>query len=93
MGFLLLAFRLLLSKHRRPVVGRRQLNVNNMDLTPSPNLLFDEIEKAAPEVFDLLLGLLDEGRLTDSLGRVTNFCSAFILFTSNLGATAQDSPG
>jgi len=56
-------------------------------------LLFDEIEKAAPEVFDLLLGLLDEGRLTDPLGRVTNFCSAFILFTSNLGATAQDSPG
>ena len=56
-------------------------------------LLLDEIEKAAPEVFDLFLGLLDEGRLTDSLGRVTNFRSAFILFTSNLGATAQDSPG
>jgi ATP-dependent Clp protease ATP-binding subunit ClpC len=55
--------------------------------------LFDEIEKAAPEVFDVLLAVLDEGRLTDSLGRVTNFRSAFILFISNLGATAQDSPG
>jgi ATP-dependent Clp protease ATP-binding subunit ClpC len=52
-------------------------------------LLFDEIEKAAPEVFDVLLGLLDEGRLTDQFGRVTNFRSAIIVMTSNLGA---DSP-
>jgi ATP-dependent Clp protease ATP-binding subunit ClpC len=49
-------------------------------------LLFDEIEKAAPEIFDLLLALLDEGRLTDSLGRVADFSNAVILLTSNLGA-------
>jgi len=49
-------------------------------------VLFDEIEKAAPEVFDLLLAMLDEGRLTDALGRVTDFTQTVILLTSNLGA-------
>lgn len=49
-------------------------------------LLFDEIEKAAPEFFDLLLAVLDEGRLTDSLGRVADFTNCVILLTSNLGA-------
>jgi hypothetical protein len=48
-------------------------------------VLFDEIEKAAPEVFDLLLGVLDEGRLSDALGRVADFTSTVILLTSNLG--------
>jgi ATP-dependent Clp protease ATP-binding subunit ClpC len=56
-------------------------------------LLFDEIEKAAPEVFDVLLGLLDEGRLTDRFGRVTWFRSAIIIMTSNLGATARTTTG
>jgi ATP-dependent Clp protease ATP-binding subunit ClpC len=56
-------------------------------------LLFDEIEKAAPEVFDVLLGLLDEGRLTDRYGRVTNFRSAIIVLTSNLGATSTGALG
>jgi len=56
-------------------------------------LLLDEIEKAAPEVFDVLLGLLDEGRLTDRFGRVTNFRSAIIVLTSNLGSTAQGQAG
>ena len=56
-------------------------------------LLFDEIEKAAPEVFDVLLGLLDEGRLTDRFGRVTNFRSAIIILTSNLGASATGTAG
>jgi ATP-dependent Clp protease ATP-binding subunit ClpC len=51
-------------------------------------VLFDEIEKAAPEVFDVLLGSLDEGRLTDRFGRVTSFRSAIIVLTSNLGAQA-----
>lgn len=60
---------------------------------PFSVLLFDEIEKAAPEVFDVLLGLLDEGRLTDRFGRVTNFRSAIIIMTSNLGATAQGALG
>ena len=49
-------------------------------------LLFDEIEKAAPEVFDVLLAVLDEGRLTDALGRVADFTHAIIILTSNLGA-------
>jgi ATP-dependent Clp protease ATP-binding subunit ClpA len=52
---------------------------------PFSVLLFDEIEKAAPEVFDLLLAVLDEGRLTDALGRVADFTNSVILLTSNLG--------
>ncbi len=56
-------------------------------------VLFDEIEKAAPEVFDVLLSLLDEGRLTDRFGRVTWFRSAIIIMTSNLGAKATGSAG
>lgn len=56
-------------------------------------LLFDEIEKAAPEVFDVLLGLLDEGRLTDRFGRVTNFRSSIIILTSNLGSNITGSAG
>jgi ATP-dependent Clp protease ATP-binding subunit ClpC len=56
-------------------------------------MLFDEFEKAAPEVFDVLLGLLDEGRLTDQFGRVTWFRSAIIIMTSNLGASASGAAG
>jgi len=56
-------------------------------------LLFDEIEKAAPEVFDVLLGLLDEGRLTDRFGRVTWFRSSIIIMTSNLGAAGRTTSG
>jgi ATP-dependent Clp protease ATP-binding subunit ClpC len=51
---------------------------------PFSVVLFDEIEKAAPEVFDMLLAVLDEGRLTDSLGRVADFTQCVILLTSNL---------
>src|SRR6266545_564239 len=53
---------------------------------PFSVVLFDEIEKAAPEVFDLLLAVLDEARLADALGRVADFTQAVILLTSNLGA-------
>jgi ATP-dependent Clp protease ATP-binding subunit ClpC len=56
-------------------------------------VLFDEIEKAHPEVFDLLLGVLGEGRLTDELGRLVDFRGALIVMTSNLGAGAAASPG
>ncbi len=49
-------------------------------------VLLDEIEKAAPEVFDVFLNVFDEGRLTDRLGRETVFRSAVIVVTSNLGA-------
>ena len=49
-------------------------------------LLLDEIEKAAADVFDTLMGVFDEGRLTDQYGRVTNFRSTIIVMTSNLGS-------
>lgn len=52
---------------------------------PFSVLLFDEIEKAAPEVFDQLLAVLDEGRLSDALGRTADFTNTVILLTSNLG--------
>lgn len=49
-------------------------------------LLFDELEKAHPLFNDLLLQILGEGRLTDSQGKVVNFCSSIIIMTSNIGA-------
>ena len=62
-------------------------------LQPFSVVLFDEIEKAAPEIFDILLGVLDEGRLTDRYGRITNFRNAIIVLTSNLGATSVGALG
>jgi len=53
---------------------------------PYSIVLFDEIEKAHPEVFNLLLQVLDEGRLTDSQGRVIDFRNTAIIMTSNLGS-------
>ncbi len=50
-------------------------------------LLFDEIEKAHPDVHDLLLQVLGEGRLTDSVGRTVDFTNTIIIMTSNLGAS------
>jgi len=52
---------------------------------PYSVILFDEIEKAHPEIFNILLQILDDGRLTDSKGRVVNFKNAIIIMTSNLG--------
>jgi len=49
-------------------------------------ILFDEIEKAHPEVFNVLLQLLDDGRLTDSQGRTVNFKDTVVIMTSNLGS-------
>lgn len=60
---------------------------------PFTVVLFDEIEKASPEVFDVLLGVFDEGRLTDPYGRVTDFRSTLIIMTSNIGADRQESFG
>lgn len=54
---------------------------------PFSVLLFDEIEKAHPIFFDLLLQMLSEGRLSDSQGKLVNFCSTIIIMTSNIGAT------
>ncbi len=53
---------------------------------PYSVILFDEIEKAHPEVFNILLQVLDNGRLTDSKGHVVNFRNSVIIMTSNIGA-------
>ncbi|QOG10780.1 MULTISPECIES: AAA family ATPase [Leuconostoc] len=56
--------------------------------TPYAVLLLDEIEKADPEVMDLLLQVLDDGRLSDEYGRVINFKDLIVVMTTNSGATA-----
>lgn len=53
---------------------------------PYSIVLFDEIEKAHPEVFNVLLQILDDGRLTDNQGRTVNFTNTIIIMTSNLGS-------
>lgn len=53
---------------------------------PYSVILFDEIEKAHPEVFNVLLQLLDDGRLTDAKGRVVNFKNTVVIMTSNIGS-------
>jgi ATP-dependent Clp protease ATP-binding subunit ClpB len=53
---------------------------------PYAVILFDEVEKAHPEVFNILLQVLDEGRLTDSKGRVVNFKNTILIMTSNIGS-------
>ncbi len=57
---------------------------------PYSVVLFDEIEKAHPEVFNILLQVLDNGRLTDSKGRTVNFKNTIIILTSNIGAQYID---
>ena len=63
---------------------------------PYSVVLFDEIEKAHPDVFNLLLQILDDGRLTDSKGRVVDFKNTVLIMTSNLGSreiqTAAENP-
>lgn len=60
---------------------------------PFSVILLDEIEKAAPEVFDVFLSLFDEGRLTDRFGRCSHFCNSVIILTSNLGAGSAPAIG
>ena len=55
---------------------------------PYSVVLFDEIEKAHPDVFNILLQILDDGRITDSLGKTVDFKNTIIILTSNLGADA-----
>jgi ATP-dependent Clp protease ATP-binding subunit ClpC len=57
---------------------------------PYSVILFDEIEKAHPDVFNLLLQILDDGRLTDSRGRAVNFKNTVIIMTSNIGARSLE---
>lgn len=54
---------------------------------PYSVVLFDEIEKAHPDIFNILLQVLDDGRLTDSKGRVVNFKNTIIIMTSNMGSS------
>ncbi|WP_239014176.1 AAA family ATPase [Archangium violaceum] len=60
---------------------------------PMSLVLFDELEKAHPDVFDLLLGILGEGRLTDSLGRLVDFRMTVVCMTSNLGVEPSEPAG
>ncbi len=62
------------------------LLVNKIRQRPYSVVLFDEIEKAHPSVFDIFLQILDEGKLHDRLGREGDFSNAMILFTSNIGS-------
>ena len=54
---------------------------------PYSVILLDEIEKAHPDVFNILLQLLDDGRLTDNKGRTVNFNNTIIIMTSNIGSS------
>ncbi|AHI52523.1 AAA family ATPase [Spiroplasma culicicola] len=58
---------------------------------PFSVILFDEIEKASPKIFDKFLQILEDGRLTDNTGQTVSFSESFIIFTSNIGA-AEVSP-
>jgi ATP-dependent Clp protease ATP-binding subunit ClpC len=60
---------------------------------PYSVVLFDEIEKANPEIFNILLQIMEEGRLTDAQGRVVDFKNTIIIMTSNLGARMITSQG
>lgn len=60
---------------------------------PYSVVLLDEIEKAHPDIFNILLQVLDEGRLTDSNGRVVNFRNTIVIMTSNVGSRELDEYG
>ncbi|MEB3245182.1 MAG: ATP-dependent Clp protease ATP-binding subunit [Vampirovibrionales bacterium] len=59
---------------------------------PYSVLLFDEVEKAHPDVFNVMLQILDDGRLTDSKGRTVDFKNTIIIMTSNVGARGIENP-
>jgi ATP-dependent Clp protease ATP-binding subunit ClpC len=69
-----------------PPHGEPSAFIRRLRQQPFCVVLLDEIEKASPEIFDLLLGVCDEGRLTDRYGRTTTFRSSVLIMTSNLGA-------
>ncbi len=59
---------------------------------PYSVVLFDEVEKAHPRILDILLQIMEEGRLTDGLGRLANFAETVVLLTSNIGASYLNDP-
>lgn len=56
-------------------------------------VLFDEVEKAHPEVMNVLLSILDDGRVTDGKGRTVSFANTIIILTSNLGSDSSSQVG
>src|SRR3954454_17765291 len=70
------------------VVGERRQVDFEMELPRKPYsvVLFDQIEKAHPDVFNTLLQVLDDGRITDAQGRTVNFRNTVIIMTSNIGS-------
>lgn len=64
-----------------------------MKKNPFCILLFDEIEKAHPSIFDKFLQILEDGRLTDGQGHTVYFSETIIIFTSNLGMYVKDALG
>lgn len=94
--------RLDMSEYSGPLATERLLGtpdgspgelVEKIRRQPFSVVLLDEIEKADPRVFDVLMGVFDEGRLTDRYGRWTTFRSAVLVLTSNLGATSGSALG
>ena len=71
--------------HAEGGVGAGQL-INDLDENPNSIILLDEVEKAHPNVMNLLLQVMDDGKLTSSTGKVANFSNAILVMTSNLGA-------
>lgn len=67
--------------------GDTETIVDKVNQNPESIILFDEIEKASPRIFDLLLQIFDDGRLTDATGRTGDFTKTIIIMTSNLGAS------
>jgi ATP-dependent Clp protease ATP-binding subunit ClpB len=72
----------------RGIVGSERGGVltNQLKDNPYSVVLLDEVEKAHPEVFDILLQVLDDGRLTDGQGRTVDFRNTLLILTSNLGS-------
>ncbi|MCB9779371.1 MAG: AAA family ATPase [Alphaproteobacteria bacterium] len=82
------SFQLLLGDPRDP--GRPAALVDPVRAQPFQVILLDELEKAHPNVWDVLLGLLDEGRLTPPAGEPVDFRSTIVICTSNVGALGSD---
>jgi ATP-dependent Clp protease ATP-binding subunit ClpA len=64
--------------------------INDLSKNPHAILLFDEVEKAHPDIFNIFLQLLDEGRITGSNGKVVNAKNAIVIMTSNLGSADSE---
>ena len=93
--------RLDMSEYMQPGAAQRLMDVGagvsslaeRVRRQPLSLVLFDELEKAHADVFDLLLGILGEGRLTDHLGRLVDFRMTVVCMTSNLGVESSEPAG